>query len=67
MPSLHMPFVNIALDAFALIVTVIILVACAREYSKKRVGSRYFLFFQIFITVALVADTHAGKAWADAH
>jgi len=56
MPSLHIPFVNIALDAFALIVTLIILVACAREYSKKRVGSRYFLFFQIFITVALVAD-----------
>ena len=56
MPSLHLPFVNIALDVFALIVTLIILVACAREYSKKRIGSRYFLFCQIFITVALVAD-----------
>ena len=56
MPSLHLPYVNIALDTFALFVTLIILVACANEYSSKRIGSKHFLVFQISIAVALVAD-----------
>ena len=56
MPSLHMPYVNIALDTFALIVTLIILTACIKEYSKKKIAAKHFLLFQISIVVALVAD-----------
>ena len=56
MPSLHMPYVNIALDTFALIVTLIILTACIKEYSKKKTAAKHFLLFQISIVVALVAD-----------
>lgn len=56
MPSLYLPYINIALDAFAFFVTLIILVACAKEYSNKRIGSKHFLLFQISVTVALVAD-----------
>ena len=67
--SLHMPHVNIALDTFALIVTLIIFIACVREYSKKRIAARYFLFCQLFIIVALVADIVAwlgegNPSWA---
>ena len=56
MPSLHLPYVNISLDAFALIVTLVILVACVGEYSRKKIAARHFLMFQIWIAVALVAD-----------
>ena len=56
MPSLHLPYVNIALDTFALVVTLIILASCISEYSNKRIGSKHFLLFQFAITVALVAD-----------
>ena len=56
MPSLHLPYVNIALDTFALIVTLIILTACVKEYSKKKIAAKHFLLFQISIVVALVAD-----------
>ena len=56
MPSLHLPYVNIALDAFALVVTLIILISCVSEFSVKRLGSKHFLLYQISIAVALVAD-----------
>ena len=56
MPSLHLPYVNIALDSFALIVALIILASCIKEYSKKKIAAKHFLLFQIFIVIALVAD-----------
>ena len=56
MPSIHLPYVNIALDAFALIVTLIVFIACVQEYSNKKIGSKKFLIFQISVIVALVAD-----------
>lgn len=56
MPSIHLPYVNITLDAFALMVTLIILFACLSEFSNKKIGSVHFLVFQISIAVALVAD-----------
>ena len=56
MQSIHLPYLNIALDAFALLVTLIILASCISEYSNKRIGSKHFLLFQISITVALFAD-----------
>ena len=56
MPSIHLPYVNIALDTFALLVALIILCTCANEYSKKKIGSNHFLSFQISIVIALIAD-----------
>ena len=56
MPSLYLPYVNIALDTFALVVTLIILCACINEFSSKKEGSKHFLLLQISIAVALVAD-----------
>ena len=56
MPSLHLPYVNIALDSFAFIVTLIILVSCLSEFSVKRLGSKHFLLYQTSIAVALIAD-----------
>ena len=56
MPSLHLPYVNIALDTFALVVTLIILSSCISEFSNKRMGLKHFLLYQISIAVALVAD-----------
>ena len=56
MPSIHLPYVNIALDIFALFVTVVILSVCASEYSRKSKATKYFLIFQISIVVALIAD-----------
>ena len=56
MPSIHLPYVNIALDMFALVITLIILIACLSEVSSKRLGSKHFLLYQIAISVALIAD-----------
>ena len=56
MPSLHLPYVNIALDTFALLVTLIILASCVNEFSNKKIGSKHFLLFQISVTIALIAD-----------
>ena len=56
MPTLDFPHVNIALDVFALIISLIILIACVSEYSKKKVGSKHFLAFQFFVFIALTAD-----------
>ncbi len=56
MPSIHLPYVNIALDAFALLVTLIVFAACFNEYSNKKEGSIHFLLLQISVIVALIAD-----------
>lgn len=56
MPSLYLPYVNIALDTFALVVTLIILATCINEFSNKRIGSKHFLLYQISIAAALIAD-----------
>jgi signal transduction histidine kinase len=56
MPSIHLPYVNIALDAFALLVNLIIFTACIKEYSNKKAGSIHFLLLQISVIVALIAD-----------
>lgn len=57
MPIINLPYVNIALDAFALVVTLIIFVTCASEFSNKKMGSKHFLFMQISVMIALIADT----------
>ena len=56
MSSLYLPYVNIALDTFALVVALIILATCINEFSTKRIGSRHFLIFQLSVVVALTAD-----------
>ena len=56
MPTLDFPHVNIALNIFSLIIASIVLLACITEYSKKKVGSRFFLAFQIFVFISLIAD-----------
>lgn len=56
MPSIHLPYVNIALDAFALVITLIIFVACASEFSNKKIGSKHFLLLQAAVAVALISD-----------
>ena len=56
MLSIHLPYVNIALDTFALIVTSIILFTCISEYSNKKTGTKYFLLYQISVVIALIAD-----------
>lgn len=56
MPSVHLPYVNIALDTFALLVTLIIFSTCATEYFRRKAGNPYFLLFQASVLIALIAD-----------
>ncbi len=70
MPSIHLPYVNIALNAFALIVTVVIFLSCYKEYSKTNTRAKFFLYEIIAIAVALTADTvawlcegHTNLSW----
>ena len=56
MPSIYLPYVNIALDAFALLVTLIIFAVCISEYSNKKEDSIHFLLLQISVIIALISD-----------
>ena len=56
MPHLHLQELNIALDVFSLVVTLIIMSSCIHEFSRAKTGARHFLLFQASIAVALVAD-----------
>lgn len=54
--SIYLPYVNIALNAFALCITLIVLIACISERSNERNGARYFLLLLISVSVALLAN-----------
>lgn len=56
MPNIHLPYINIALDSFALVVALIILSTCIGEFSSKKLGARHFLLLQFSVVVALIAD-----------
>lgn len=56
MPSISLSYVNVVLDAFALVITLIILTACINEFSHREIGAKHFLLLQISVAVALVAD-----------
>lgn len=56
MPSIHLPILNMALDAFSLVIMLIIHAACIKEYLKKKIGSKYFLSLQASVIIALIAD-----------
>ena len=56
MPSVHLPYINIALDSFALLVALIIFSSCLSELSDKKARSKHFLLLVLSVIVALVAD-----------
>jgi two-component sensor histidine kinase len=56
MPSVYLPYINIALDSFALVVTLIIFAACFCELSRKTLRARHFLVLLCSVVVALIAD-----------
>ena len=57
MPSLYLPYVNIALDAFGLLVMAILLLSCVNEHVKNRHGtSRSFIALLVFVIATLIAD-----------
>lgn len=56
MTNIALPYVNIALDAFALLVTLIIFASCFHEFSGRTGKNKQFLFLLLSVTVALVAD-----------
>ena len=56
MPSIHLPYINIALDAFALVVALVLASSCLSEISRKNLRGRYFFFETVGISVALFAD-----------
>ena len=56
MPSINLPYINIALDSFALTVVLIIFATCFSELITKKSGSKHFLFLLLFVMTALSAD-----------
>lgn len=56
MPSIYFPYVNIALDIFALLVTLIVFASCFKEFIGRERASKHFLCLLISVTVALIAD-----------
>ena len=57
MPSLYLPYVNIALDAFGLLVMVIVLLSCVNERVRDSHGtSRPFMLLLVFF--CNITNTH---------
>lgn len=57
MPSVHLPYINIVLDLFALLVSLIVFASCFQEFSKKRNNrARSFLFLLSAVIISLIAN-----------
>lgn len=57
MPRIHLPYVNIALDAFGLLVMLIIVLSCVNEHIRNRHGtSKSFIALLVFVILTLIAD-----------
>ena len=56
MPTIYLPYINIALNSFALLVSLIVLASCFPEFSKKKWREKYFLLLLFSIIIALIAD-----------
>jgi len=56
MADIYFPYMNIALDAFALLVTLIVFASCFREFLNQAVKTKHFLFLLCSVIVALIAD-----------
>ena len=55
--STIMPYINIALNSFGLIVVLIVMVACITERLKKQLtGPAYFLSLVILVSISLAFD-----------
>ena len=60
MPNIYLPYINIAIDSFALVVMLIVFASCFPEFSNKRRGSKSFFVLLSSVTGALVADILAS-------
>lgn len=56
MPAIYFPYINIALDSFALIVVLIIYGTCLGERVRQKSGSAHFLILLSFVVLTLIAD-----------
>ena len=57
MPSIHLPYVNIALDVFGLLVMFIILLSCINEHIRNnRATSKSFIALLVFVIATLISD-----------
>lgn len=56
MPTVYLPYINIALNAFALLVAFIILASCTKEFSRKKSRTNNFFFLLCAVIVALIAE-----------
>lgn len=57
MSSIHLPYVNIALDVFGLLVMLIILLSCVNEHIRNsRSTSKSFMALLVFVIATLVSD-----------
>ena len=56
MPSIDIPYVNVVLDTFGLIVLLIIFASCLSEYLQKENRSLHFVTLLALIIVAVAAD-----------
>lgn len=57
MPSIHFPHVNIALDAFGLLVMLVIFLSCIKEHVRNRRGtSTPFIALLVFVIATLISD-----------
>lgn len=57
MPNIYLPYVNIALDAFGLLVMLIILLSCVNEHIRNRRGtSKSFMALLVFVIATLASD-----------
>lgn len=59
MPTIYLPYLNIALDIFGLIVILIIFFSSINEKLGKGKSQKYFFVLLPFVMLALVADTVA--------
>ena len=56
MPTIQVPYLNIALDCLSLIVILIVTAACVGTNMKTRSRTGYFSALLIFISLSLIAD-----------
>ena len=57
MPSIHLPYINIALDTFGLLVMVIVFLSCINEHIRNSRGtSRSFMLLLVFVITTLISD-----------
>ena len=56
MPNINFPYLSLALDAFGLVIVLIILASCISERARKKGGSVRFILLMSCISATLIAD-----------